>query len=329
LLSDENYNLVEVNDRACQAYGYSREELLGQNVENLRADATRQMFETQMADIRQKGGMIFETMHKRKDGSIFPAEVSARTIEIEGKKYLQGIIRNISERKQYELDIQERKEELESANQQLAASEEELRQTNEQLENNYAELESANQELTASDEELREYLAKLSQSEEKYRNLIESAYDAIFIADAETGIIIDANQQAGKLLDMPLDQIKGMHQSRLHPPEEAEHYREIFRQHLESGRAITEDLYVCRRDGARVPIDISTSVIELESHRVIQGVFRDITESKRAEEQIQKQLSELQRWHNTMLDREDRVMELKKEINELLEKLGQPKKYGG
>jgi hypothetical protein len=39
------------------------------------------------------------------------------------------------------------------------------------------------------------------------------------------------------------------------------------------------------------------------------------------------QLDELRRWQNIFLGREGRVLELKKEVNELLEKLGEPKKY--
>jgi PAS domain S-box-containing protein len=150
------------------------------------------------------------------------------------------------------------------------------------------ELGVATRELVASDEELREYLAKLYQSEEKYRRLMQSAHDAIFIADAETGLIIDVNQQAGKLLDLPLDQIKGMHQSQLHPPEEAGHYRKIFKEHLKNGRAVTEDIYVWRRDGTRVPVEISSSIVEFEGRQLNQGVFRDITERKLNAEALRK-----------------------------------------
>jgi PAS domain S-box-containing protein len=55
----------------------------------------------------------------------------------------------------------------------------------------------------------------------------------------------------------------------------------------------------------------------------------DITEQRENEEKIEKQLTELQRWQSTMLDREDRVLELKREVNEQLARQGQPAKYGG
>jgi PAS domain S-box-containing protein len=53
---------------------------------------------------------------------------------------------------------------------------------------------------------------------ERYRSVVECANDAIFLGDADTGTILDANPQAERLLGLPKDQIIGMHQSQLHPP---------------------------------------------------------------------------------------------------------------
>lgn len=57
------------------------------------------------------------------------------------------------------------------------------------------------------------------------------------------------------------------------------------------------------------------------------GVVLETTERHQAEEKITGQLQELQRWQNVMMDREDRILELKQEVNELLRKSGQPKRY--
>ena len=53
----------------------------------------------------------------------------------------------------------------------------------------------------------------------------------------------------------------------------------------------------------------------------------DLTERKRAENQVRSQLEELQRWQNVMLDREDRVQALKREVNELCRRAGEPARY--
>jgi signal transduction histidine kinase len=56
-------------------------------------------------------------------------------------------------------------------------------------------------------------------------------------------------------------------------------------------------------------------------------VFRDITERKKAEAARQSQLNELGRWHEAILDREDRILALKREVNELLARLQMPSRY--
>jgi PAS domain S-box-containing protein len=103
MLADENGNIVELNERAEQAYGYSRAELLGKRIPDLRdPDEDPAVFRGQLERIMQLGELRFETVNRRKDGSLFPIESSARVIEVEGTRYLQGVIRDISERKQAE-----------------------------------------------------------------------------------------------------------------------------------------------------------------------------------------------------------------------------------
>ena len=60
---------------------------------------------------------------------------------------------------------------------------------------------------------------------------------------------------------------------------------------------------------------------------ILDGSLTDITERKLAEEKIRNQLEELQRWHAVMLDREDRVQELKREVNDLCHQIGQSVRY--
>jgi hypothetical protein len=72
----------------------------------------------------------------------------------------------------------------------------------------------------------------------------------------------------------------------------------------------------------------SVPVLRREDGAVVwTGTFIDITEHKRAEEQVRRQMEELQRWHNVMLGREDRILELKGEVNRLSARLGEPPRY--
>ncbi|PKL83262.1 MAG: hypothetical protein CVV24_05890 [Ignavibacteriae bacterium HGW-Ignavibacteriae-3] len=105
-LMDENGNLLEANDRAVSAYGYNRDELLKLNLYDIRPQAAGKLITRDMKEIAGRGGLIFETVHRKKDGSLFPVEVSARTIEIDNEIFYQSIIRDITDRKDAELKLE-------------------------------------------------------------------------------------------------------------------------------------------------------------------------------------------------------------------------------
>ena len=120
----------------------------------------------------------------------------------------------------------------------------------------------------------------LRESEEKYRTLFENSNDAIFIADTETNIILDANWQAEELIGRPRQEIIGMHQSKLHPPHQAEYYEDKFRKHVQRGPVFDLEAEVITKDGRIVPIIICASVIRLHGRDIIQGIFKDISKEK-------------------------------------------------
>lgn len=93
--------ILEANAAAIQAYGYNREELLGLTVQDLRASDTHNLTAEQMAQA-DAGGILFETIHVRKDGRTLPVEVSSRGATIGGARALISIIRDITERRKTE-----------------------------------------------------------------------------------------------------------------------------------------------------------------------------------------------------------------------------------
>jgi PAS domain S-box-containing protein len=105
ILYAQDLRIVEANDRALAAYGYSREELLRLNARDLRAPETFSQLDAQLKSIEEQKGFVYETLHRRNDGLVFPVEVSSRVIEIEGRKFYQSIIRDITERKNAEKKI--------------------------------------------------------------------------------------------------------------------------------------------------------------------------------------------------------------------------------
>ncbi|MBF0182411.1 MAG: PAS domain S-box protein [Magnetococcales bacterium] len=132
----------------------------------------------------------------------------------------------------------------------------------------------------------RAVIHSLEKSERRYRLLVESANDAILVADADTGVIVDANPMAEALLGRPLADILGKHQTDLHPIEEMEHYARLFADHVEGRRKTVDNVEVLRADGQRVPVEIRAAVTDLGDQRVILGIFRDVTERRRSEETL-------------------------------------------
>ncbi len=94
----------EVNEAACRMAGYSRQELLGLSVWDLEAQEHPEETRKHMLRIRDLGMDIFESSHRRKDGSVFPVEISVMAIVQTGQQV--AFVRDITERKQKEAALQ-------------------------------------------------------------------------------------------------------------------------------------------------------------------------------------------------------------------------------
>jgi diguanylate cyclase (GGDEF)-like protein/PAS domain S-box-containing protein len=105
LLGNESGHIVEANDRALEAYGYSREEIIGMPMVDLRPPDLRPAFGKMLTALQKTNHLVVETVHRCKDGRTFPAEASIRRIEQDGRLYYQSIVRDITERKRAEAHI--------------------------------------------------------------------------------------------------------------------------------------------------------------------------------------------------------------------------------
>ena len=105
LLYDETGRLVEVNDRAIAKYGYTEEELLQLHAWDLLDESMAAGWQERWDTLLVHREFVYESVHKRKDGSTLAAEVSSRLVESDGRKYVHSIVRDISERKRGEAEI--------------------------------------------------------------------------------------------------------------------------------------------------------------------------------------------------------------------------------
>lgn len=130
--------------------------------------------------------------------------------------------------------------------------------------------------------------AALRQTEQKYRKLVESAGDAIITMDAETGIILEANQMAEKILGRPREEIIGLHQTEIQPHERPKQYTEIFKKHIEGLGVFQAELELRHKDGTIVPVEVSASVVDVQGKKIVQGIFRDISDRKQTEKALKQ-----------------------------------------
>ena len=106
MLADEQDQILEANVRALELYGYSLAELQAMRLPALRALAARAEYPRLAERLAATGQAVFETLHQRKDGSVFPVEISSSLIEIGGVRYKLGFLRDITQRKAHEREIE-------------------------------------------------------------------------------------------------------------------------------------------------------------------------------------------------------------------------------
>ncbi|MFH1227711.1 MAG: ATP-binding protein [Planctomycetota bacterium] len=113
LVSDISGRIVYANKAAEQLRGYAGGELVGQDLHRLTTPEYAKLINERVAELIQKGELSYESAHYRHDGSSFQIEVNARLIEIDGKKLVLRIGRDITERKRADEEIKKLNEELE------------------------------------------------------------------------------------------------------------------------------------------------------------------------------------------------------------------------
>jgi PAS domain S-box-containing protein len=109
----EEGEIWNVNECACQSLGYSMEELRSMTVFDIDPTATREVFNDLAIRTFSCGSVTFERMHRRKDGTTFPVEITANSLEFRGRRFAICFVKDITERKRVEEEVQQA---LEAAN---------------------------------------------------------------------------------------------------------------------------------------------------------------------------------------------------------------------
>ncbi len=91
-----------VNDAACQTLGYSKEELLSMSVHDIDPIFTPEIWPDHWHNLKKQGSMVIESIHKTKNGQLFPVEININFLSHKDKEYNFAFARDITKRKQAE-----------------------------------------------------------------------------------------------------------------------------------------------------------------------------------------------------------------------------------
>jgi PAS domain S-box-containing protein len=172
---------------------------------------------------------------------------------------------------------------------------------------------------------------KLGQSETRYRLATNATNDVIWEWNAKSHQLL-WTENAQFVFSYTPEEIgpnEKWWDEHLHP-DDREHVLEKLNTLLAGDGSIwSEEYRLLLKDGSYAYIS-DHAYVERDANgepvRMI-GAMSNITERRRSEEKIQRQLEELQRWYDLTIDRETRILELKHEVNDLLRRLQEPPRY--
>ncbi|MBN2429680.1 MAG: PAS domain S-box protein [Deltaproteobacteria bacterium] len=176
--------------------------------------------------------------------------------------------------------------------------------------------------------EEREHQRRILANERRYRALFTSIRDAILVADTERNIT-DCNAAFCGLFGYAREEIIGRKTITVY--ENEEEFKELGRR-LKEHMGDSDFLYTVhyrKKNGTVFPGETKVFYLRDDDGAITGfiGLIRDITARRKAEKILEEQLEEMQRWHDVTLERENRVLELKREVNQVLIDAGREPRY--
>ncbi|MEI7837957.1 MAG: PAS domain S-box protein, partial [Planctomycetota bacterium] len=197
---------------------------------------------------------VYSKEYRRKDGTMVPVELRTSLLRDDAgqPEGMWAIVRDITEREEAAAAIRQAREDLEVRVRERTA-------------------------------ELSQTLVILQESEQRYRLLFATVPDAVMTFDAQTGRCIDANHVAKQMFGYTAEEAHAV--SVLDISAEPENTKAEFPSIAE--KIVRISLRQCRKkDGTVFPTEVSAGMFVIDGHKVVCGVFRDITERVEAEQKL-------------------------------------------
>jgi PAS domain S-box-containing protein len=229
----ESKKLYMANKVFCRMLGYKPGEIKNLTVSDIHPEESLSYVTSQFEkQARKEITLAADIPVKRKNGSVFYADVNAFPVTLGGKTYLMGIFRDITQRRQAE-------------------------------------------------EELKE-------SEQRFKAIFDNATDGMLLMDVQSKKFHLGNKAICEMLGYKPEEIKNLSVMDIHPKELLPSVLKQFKRQAAREITIDEGVPVKRKNGSIFYADISAFPITFGGKTSITGVFRDITEHKKAEEKVRQ-----------------------------------------
>lgn len=168
--------------------------------------------------------------------------------------------------------------------------------------------------------------SEMKDSENKFRLLFDENPQPMWVYDTETLKFLEINQAAIEHYGYSREEFLSMTVEDIH---HIENNLALFNDSKQSGLSINSagEWRHIKKNGEVIDVKISSRGLVLNNRETRHVVIQDITERKIAERALHDKMEELMRFHSLTVDRELTMIELKKEINKMLEENGKPPKY--
>ncbi len=107
MLHESDGRIIDLNRAACEALGYSRDELIGQTPDLFDLQVTAETLESISLQLSENASVTMHTRFRRKDGSEIPVEVRSRRFKQDGRWQAVSVVRDISERQHFEEQLRQ------------------------------------------------------------------------------------------------------------------------------------------------------------------------------------------------------------------------------
>jgi PAS domain S-box-containing protein len=135
---------------------------------------------------------------------------------------------------------------------------------------------------------LRKKIEALRESEEKFKAIFDNASDGILLADLITKKFAVANKTMCEMLGYSEDELKKLSVNDIHPKEDLPYVLSQFEKQAKKEIALAKDIPAKRKDGRVFYADINSMPVKFGGKTYLAGIFRDITERRKAEEELKK-----------------------------------------